>query len=174
MFVKAIEDGGNVDLVVYGRHTDIDTLTLMEVQGRIKNENKDYLIVDSVNILDRFNQIRGSFSKLSLAMFFLEVTYRSNAGLKILLESLNRLKSWDVHSSIVYFLYKFLLENGVLDVGKLTPKEIDTIQGLLRQKVKPEYKYKKSSLTVLKNKLLKETLNYLNQPLNTLRMLKLI
>lgn len=174
MFVKAIEDRGNVDLVIYGRHTDIDTLTLMEVQGRIKNENKDYLIVDSVNILDRFNQIRGSFSKLSLAMFFLEVTYRSNSGLKILLESLNRLKIWDVHSSIIYFLYKFLLENGVLDVGKLTPKEIDTIQGLLRQKVKPVYKFNKNSLTVLKNKLLKETLNYLNQPLNTLKMLKLI
>ncbi len=172
MFVKAINEEGNVDLVIYGKHTDLDTLTLMEVQGRIKNENKGYLIVDAVNILDRFDQIRGSFSKLSLAMFFLEITYRSNSGLSVLLDGLNKLKIWDAHSSIVYFLYKFLDTNGVLKMGEFTAKELDTIQTILKQKEKPLQRIDKNVLTVLKNKLLKEAVNYVNQPLNTLKMLK--
>jgi len=172
MFVKAINEEGNVDLVIYGKHTDLDTLTLMEVEGRIKNENKKYLIVDAVNIIDRFDQIRGSFSKLSLAMFFLEITYRSNSGLRILLEGLNKLKIWDAHSSIVYFLYKFLDINGVLDVGEFTAKELDAIQTLLKQREKPLQIVDKNILTILKNKLLKKTVGYVNQPLNTLKMLK--
>ena len=172
MFVKAINEEGNVDLLIYGKHTDLDTLTLMEVEGRIKNENKKYLIVDAVNIIDRFDQIRGSFSKLSLAMFFLEITYRSNSGLGILLDGLNKLKIWDAHSSIVYFLYKFLELNGILDVGNFTAKELDVVQVLLREKGKPLQKVDKNVLTVLKNKLLKEAVNYVNQPLNTLKMLK--
>ncbi len=173
MLVKAIRDEGNVDLIIYGKHTDIDTLTLMEVEGKIKNENRKYLIVESVNILDRFDKIRGSFSKLSLAMFFLEITYRTNSGLKILLDGLERLKEWDTHSSLVYFLYKFLQENGVLDLNKLSPSEIDIIETLMRQKNRPLQKIDKNSLNLLKNKLMKEALNYVSQPLNTLKMLRL-
>ncbi len=172
MFVKAIKDDGNVDLVVYGRHTDLDTLTLMEVEGRVKNEHKGYLIVDAVNILDRFDQIRGSFSKLSVAMLFLEIAYRSNSGLGALLDGLNKLESWDAHSSVVYFLYRFLDENGVLNIGKFTAGELDVIQMLLKEKDKPVYKYDKNVLLVLKNKLLKDTVAYINHPLNTLKLLR--
>ena len=173
MLVKAIRDDGNVDLIIYGKHTDIDTLTLMEVEGKIKNENRKYLIVESVNILDRFDKIRDSFSKLSLAMFFLEITYRTNSGLKVLLEGLEKLKEWDTHSSLVYFLYKFLQENGVLDLSKLSPSEIDIIETLMRQKNRPLQNIDKNSLNLLKNKLMKEALDYVSQPLNTLKMLRL-
>ncbi len=173
MFVKAIKEDGNVDLVVYGKHTDLDTLTLMEVKGRIKNEHKGYLIVDAVDILDRFDQIRGSFSKLSVAMLFLEIAYRSNSGLGVLLDGLAKLKNWDTHSSIVYFLYKFLDENGVLDIGKFNAKELDVVQMLLREKDKPVYKYDKNVLLILKNKLLKDTVAYVNHPLNALKLLRL-
>ncbi len=172
MFVKAIKEDGNVDLVVYGKHTDLDTLTLMEVEGKVKNEHKGYLIVDAVDILDRFDQIRGSFSKLSIAMLFLEIAYRSNSGLNVLLDGLGKLESWDAHSSIVYFLYKFLEENGILDVGKFTAEELDVIQTLLKEKDKPIYKHDKNVLLVLKNKLLKDTVAYINHPLNSLKLLR--
>ncbi len=173
MFVKAIRKEGNVDLIIYGKHTDLDTLTLMEVSGKIKNEHRKYLVVDEVNILDRFGQIRGSFSKLSLAMFFLEITYRSESGLEILLDGLEHLRDWDSHSSIVYFLYKFLLKNGVFNPAKFNSNETITLEDLLSKREKPLKSIDKSTLIILKNKLLKATISYLNQPLNTLKMLRL-
>jgi len=171
LYIKAITEDGNKDLIIYGKHTDIDTLTLLDVSGKIKNENRSYLIVDSMNIIDRFDAIRGSFSKLSVAMLFLEIAYRSNLRLSVLLTALNRLKKEDSLPALVIFLIEFLKENGILNTSMLTQVEKEELENILHHPYSK--KPNKHILTSLKNKLLKETQKYINQPLNSLKLLKL-
>ncbi len=173
LFVKAIKEDGNVDLLIYGRHTDIDTLVLMEVEGKIKNTNKPYLVVDSVNIIDRFEKIRESFSKLSVGMLFLEISYRANCCFNLLIRCLNKLKEWDSLLSLVCFLYLFLEENGVMDRSIFTPEQIEMINELTQEKPKIPKTNEKMILNSLKNTLIKEIQNYLGRELNSLKLLKL-
>ena len=173
LFVKAIREDGNVDLLIYGRHTDIDTLVLMEVEGRIKNSNKPYLVVDSVNIIDRFEQIRESFSKLSVAMLLLEISYRANCCFGLLIECLNRLKEWDGLFSLICFLYLFLKENGILKQDIFTPYQIEILQEIIEKKPKLPKSTDRKALIALKNILIKETQEYLGRQLNSLKLLKI-
>ncbi|AEA33089.1 hypothetical protein Hipma_0109 [Hippea maritima DSM 10411] len=167
-YVKAIKDDGNVDLIIYGRHNEVDTLTYMEVEGKIKNQFKNYLIVDSINIIDRFNSIRGSFLRLSLAMLILEVTYRSNSGLSLLLEGLNRLKITDNEKASIFFFYIFLKKNGIFDEKKFNFEERNL---LLQIEKNNQIRATAAFLRVLKNKLLKEVQAYIGKPLNSLKLL---
>ena len=168
-YIKAIKEDGNIDLIAYGIHTEVDTLTYMEVEGKTKNQLKNYLIIDSINIIDRFPSIRGSFSKLSLAMLFLEITYRSNSGLGILLKGLDRLKVSDSDRAAIYFFYIFLKENGIFNEDSLNLSQINLIKQIEEN---AHAKANSNTLKVLKKKLLKAIEDYIVKPLNSLKLLR--
>lgn len=133
-FINAVNSNGSIDLLIYGRHT-IDTMNLVEAKGSIKNTNRNYFTIKNYTILDRFINIRNSYSKLNIAMLFLNITDKSHSKFDILYKSLIML-GYNRHPyfSIIYFFSDFLIQNGVFDEAQYNMFELRLIKFLISRK----------------------------------------
>ncbi|NIA10364.1 MAG: hypothetical protein GWP10_11720 [Nitrospiraceae bacterium] len=110
-------------------------MNLVEVKGFIKNTNKNYFTIKNYTTLDRFTNIRNSYSKLNIAMLFLNITDKSHSKLDILYKSLIML-DYNRHSyfGIIYFFSDFLIQNGVFDETQYNMFELRLIRFLIGRK----------------------------------------
>ena len=133
-FINAVNSNGSTNLLIYSRHT-IDTMNLIEAKGFIKNRNKNYYIIKNYTVLDRFMNIRNSYSKLNTAMLFLDITDKSHSAYGILYKSLIMLgESEHSYLSIIYFLSDFLIQNGVFNDTQYSTFELTLIKFLIERK----------------------------------------
>ncbi len=133
-FINAVNSNGSVELLIYGKHT-IDIMNLIEAKGFIKNRNKSYYIIKNYTVLDRFMNIRNSYSKLNIAMLFLDITDKSNSAYGILYKSLIMLGESEIYYfSVIYFLSNFLIQNGVFNSTQYSDFELTLIKFLIERK----------------------------------------
>ena len=131
-FVKAVNKNGPVELFIYGKKTPIDSMIYMEVAGLYKNTNKNYLTVKSMNIINRFQKIRESFLKLSVAMTMIEIAYSTKIGMGLLLNGLTMLEKYSHKTAFIWFGASFLIKNGVFNKNSFSEKEISLISFILK------------------------------------------
>ncbi len=131
IFLKVINNNGPVELFIYGKKTPVDKMIYMEVSGFYKNANGDYLIVKNIDVLNRFDKIRGSFSRIAFAMSMIEISYKTKIGSALLLESLNMLEQYSHKIAFLWFLVSFLIKNGIFDDNNFTKQELATLNFIL-------------------------------------------
>ncbi len=163
-FLKAINEEGPVELFLYGKKTPIDGMVYMEVAGLKKNTNKDYLVVKSMDIISRFQQIRGSFSKLSYAMSMIEIAYITKIELNLILNGLKMLEKYSYKTAYIWFLSSFLLKNGIFNKNAFSKQQLSAITFILNSQNKERLKLKETEFRSLSDKLIGFIEDYADSP----------
>jgi hypothetical protein len=136
VFAKCINKQGPVEVFFYSKKTPVDSLSLIEVTGYLKNRSKSYLVAKEFSVIDRFQTVRESFCGLSFAILVCEIAFKTNNGLSIALLGLNAVKEGSCIFAMLWFLSYFLIYNGIFDKDNYSKKEIALINFIQKTKNK--------------------------------------
>lgn len=161
IFIKAINAKGPVELFSYGKKLNIDNMNLIDVSGLYKSASKNYLVIKSVDILNRFPDIRESFYKLSSALLMMKIAYKTKIGMEILVDGLQMLDEQSSYRQpFLWFLSSFLMQNGIFDEREYTKWEMAIIRFILKSKKRANLKIDEEGFKLLNRKLLKQIESY--------------
>ncbi len=162
IFIKAINKNGPFEFFVYGKKQSVDSMSLIEIAGIIKNRQKDYLVAKEINIINRYNHIRGSFELLSCALIIMEIAYKTKCPFELTLKTLDMLKNQKGLLALLWFLSNFLAENGILNPQKYSKQELSIMNFIKKAEEIRALKIKETEIILLIKKIFADIENYAN------------